>query len=92
MPKKPAQNSPPDDAISKVETPDSKSLPQVSAAELLSFLKQTRGVQTWTEKEMAKALQIGLPEAKQGIIVLQLQGYIEPAGRQESGELQNKAI
>ena len=72
MPKKAAQNSRATGAISK--TRDSKSLPQVPAAELLSFLKQTRGVQTWTEKEMAKALKIGLPEAKQAIIVLQLQG------------------
>jgi hypothetical protein len=30
---------------------------------------------------MAKALKIGLPEAKQAIVVLQLQGYIEPAGQ-----------
>lgn len=81
MPKKSAQNSPAAGAVSKDRTPDSKSLPQVSAAELLSFLKQTRGVQTWTEKDMTKALKIGLPEAKQAIVVLQLQGYIEPAGQ-----------
>ena len=81
MAKKSAQNSPADGAISKRETPDSKSLAQVSAAELLSFLKQTRGVQTWTEKEIAKALKIGPPEAKQAVVVLQLQGYIEPAGQ-----------
>jgi hypothetical protein len=30
---------------------------------------------------MAKALKIGLPEPKQAILVLQLQGYIEPAGQ-----------
>jgi len=81
VPKKPAQNPSADGAISKADTPDSKSLPQLPAAELLSFLKQTRGVQTWTEKEMAKALKIGLPEAKQAIVVLELQGYIEPAGQ-----------
>lgn len=81
MAKKPAQNSPAADAISKDPTSDSKSLPQVPAAELMSFLKQTRGVQTWTEKEMAKVLKIGLHEAKQAILVLQLQGYIEPAGQ-----------
>ena len=81
MPKKSAQNSSAASAASRGDTPNSKSLPQVPAAELLSFLKQTRGVQTWTEKEMAKALKIGLPEAKQAIMVLQLQGYIEPAGQ-----------
>lgn len=81
MPKKAAQNSPADGTISQDDTPVSKPPPQVPAAELLSFLKQTRGAQTWTEKEMAKALKIGLPEAKQAIVVLQLQGYIEPAGQ-----------
>ena len=65
MPKKTAQNSRAAGVASKGDTPDSNSLPRVPAAELLSFLKQTRGMQTWTEKDMAKALKIGLPEAKQ---------------------------
>jgi hypothetical protein len=57
---------------------DRKGLP---AAELLSFLKEVRGVQTWTEKDVAKTLRIGLPQAREAIAVLQLQGYIEPAGK-----------
>ncbi len=59
----------------------SKSSPGTPAAELLSFLKEIRGVSTWSEKDLAKALKIGLAEAKQAVEVLQLQGYIEPAGR-----------
>lgn len=47
------------------------------AAELLRFLKQPRGIHTWTEKDLAKALKIGLSEAKDATVVLQLQGYIE---------------
>jgi hypothetical protein len=81
MPKKPAQNSVAGAANSNRDTPHSKSPRHVPAAELLSFLKQTGGTQTWTEKDMAKALKVGLPEAKQAIVVLQLQGYIEPAGQ-----------
>jgi hypothetical protein len=50
------------------------------AAELLSFLKECRGVQTWTEKELANTLKIGLPQAKEAIAVLQLQGYVQPIG------------
>ncbi len=50
------------------------------AAELLSFLKQARTVQTWTDKDLAKALKIGVPEAKEAIAALELQGYIEAAG------------
>jgi hypothetical protein len=80
MPKKPAQSSTATGAIPSTEGARSKSLPQLPATELLSFLKQTRAVGTWTEKDLAKALKIGLPEAKEAIAVLQLQGYIEPAG------------
>jgi len=53
---------------------------EIPAAELLSFLKEFRGAQTWTEKDLAKILRIGLPPAKEANAVLQLQGYIEPAG------------
>ncbi len=62
------------------ENSSSKPIARVPAAELLSFLKQTRGVQSWTDKDLAKALKIGLPEAKEAIAALQLQGYIEAAG------------
>ena len=65
----------------KPDPPNSKSPPQLPAMELLSFLKQTRTTQTWTEKDLTKALKIGLPEAKQAMVVLQLQGYIAPAGQ-----------
>jgi hypothetical protein len=53
---------------------------EIPAAELLSFLKEVPGVQTWTEKDLANTLRIGLPQAKEAVAVLQLQGYIEPAG------------
>ena len=61
-------------------TPTAQSASEVPAAELLSFLRQTRGIQTWTEKDLAKALKISVPEAKEAIAALQLQGYIEAAG------------
>ena len=37
-------------------------------------------MQTWTEKELANTLRVGLPQAKEAVTVLQLQGYIQPAG------------
>jgi predicted transcriptional regulator len=49
------------------------------AAELLSFLKQTHG--PWTERDLAKALNISSAEAKEAIAAMQLQGYAEPIGR-----------
>ena len=93
MPKKPAQSSTTTSAIPSSERATSKSPPRLPATELLSFLKQSRAVGTWTEKDLAKALKIGLPEAKEAIAVLELQGYIGPAGHTgkwritEQGEL-----
>lgn len=58
-----------------------KSFPSIPAAELLSFLKEIRAAQTWTEKDLSKALNIALAQANEAISVLELQGYIEPAGR-----------
>lgn len=81
MPKQRSQDSASSSAISDADTDNSKSLPQLPAAALLSFLKQARGVQTWTEKELAKELKIGSSDAKQAMVVLQLQGYIEPVGQ-----------
>jgi predicted ArsR family transcriptional regulator len=53
------------------------------AAELFSFLKEIRSIQTWTEKELSKALNIPVAQAKEAMAVLEMQGYIEPAGRTE---------
>lgn len=50
------------------------------AAALLSFLKEIGGIQIWTEKELANALKVTSSRAKEATAVLQLQGYIEPAG------------
>lgn len=52
----------------------------IPAAELLSCLKELRGFQPWTENDLAKTLRAGLPKAKEAVTVLQLQGYVEPAG------------
>lgn len=59
----------------------SKSPSSLPAAGLLSFLKENTGAQTWTERDLANALKIDLATAKDTIAVLQLQGYVELAGR-----------
>jgi hypothetical protein len=53
------------------------------AAELFSFLKEIRTAQTWTEKDLSNALNIPVAQAKEAMAILELQGYIEPAGRTE---------
>jgi hypothetical protein len=45
----------------------------------LSFLKQTHG--PWTERGLAKALNLSFAEAKEAVSAMQLQGYIEPISR-----------
>lgn len=81
MTKKRSQTPAPGDAIPNADAGNLKSSPRMPAAELLSFVKQIRGLTTWTEKDLAKALKIAVAEAKEAVAVLQLQGYIEAAGR-----------
>ena len=57
--------------------------PAVPAAAALSFLKETRGVTTWTVRDMASTLQIKPKETGQVIAILELQGYVKPAGKNE---------
>jgi len=55
----------------------------VSAAAAFSFLKQTKGLLTWTLDDLAKSLKISVAEGKQALAALAMQGYIKP---QERGE------
>jgi hypothetical protein len=50
------------------------------AAAVLSFLKQTRAAVPWTERDLAKSLNITVSEARQALVVVQLEGYVAPAG------------
>ena len=52
----------------------------IPAAEALSFLKQTKGNVTWGIGDLAKTLNIPIPEAKRIASVLELQGYVKPQG------------
>jgi len=55
----------------------------VSAAAAFSFLKETKGLLTWTLSVPAKSLKISLAEAKQVLAALEMQGYIKPHGTGE---------
>lgn len=52
------------------------SLPSIPAVEALSFLRETRGVSTWTARDMATSLKIRVAEVKQVIAVMEMQGYV----------------
>ena len=46
-------------------------------------MRETRGVTTWTVRDMADSLKIGVADAKRVIPILELQGYVKPAGANE---------
>lgn len=53
------------------------------AAEAFSFLRETRGISTWTVRDMSKSLNMTPADAKEAIAILELQGYVKPAGKDE---------
>lgn len=53
--------------------------PSIAAAAALSFLKETKGIVTWTRADLAKSLQVDKKAADQAITVLEMQGYVKPA-------------
>src|ERR1700730_15998896 len=55
--------------------------PSVFAAAAFSFLKETKGLLTWTPDDLAKSLKISVAEGKQVLAALEMQGYIKPHGR-----------
>lgn len=65
--------------------PEAKSIasPAVPLAAVLSFLKDTRGITTWTARLMTEILRIAPKEAKQALVILELQGYVKPSGKNE---------
>jgi hypothetical protein len=48
------------------------------AAALLSFLKETRGVTSWTARDLARSLNISPTAAKQALAIFEMQGYVKP--------------
>jgi DNA-binding transcriptional regulator YhcF (GntR family) len=52
----------------------------LAAAEVLSFLKQTRAAVPWTERDLAKVLNISMNEARRALAIMQFEGYVASAG------------
>jgi hypothetical protein len=53
--------------------------PLVAAEAALSFLKETKGLLTWSAADLANSLKIARPEAEKVIALLGAQGYVKPA-------------
>ena len=82
MPQLTRQSHPPKNKTGKRSFSGEVQAP-VSAAAAFSFLKETKGLLTWTPSDLAKSLKISLAEAKQVLAALEMQGYIKPHGRDE---------
>jgi hypothetical protein len=65
-------------AISKSKTPR-ELMPSVPAAAVMSFLKDTRGLMTWTTRDLAETLDIPPSEAAKVITIMEMQGYVKAA-------------
>jgi DNA-binding transcriptional regulator YhcF (GntR family) len=56
---------------------------QLSFLNLFSFLKETRGMTSWTLRDLAKSLKISPAAAKHALAILEMQGYVKPTGSAE---------
>jgi hypothetical protein len=54
-------------------------MPSIPAAAVMSFLKDTRGLMTWTTRDLAATLDIPASEAAKVLIIMEMQGYVKAA-------------
>jgi hypothetical protein len=76
--------------------PPATGMPDVPAAAVMSFLKDTRGLLSWTTRDLADALRITPDDAASVLAIMDMQGYVKavhgkaewfttPAGQTVSG-------
>ncbi|MDP9339736.1 MAG: hypothetical protein M3P45_12810, partial [Acidobacteriota bacterium] len=54
-------------------------MPSVPAAAVMSFLKDTRALVSWTNRDLAETLGIAAGEAAKVITIMEMQGYVKSA-------------
>jgi len=54
-------------------------MPSIPAAAVMSFLKDTRGLMSWTARDLAETLGIPASEAARVITIMETQGYVKAA-------------
>jgi hypothetical protein len=54
-------------------------MPSVPAAAVMSFLKDTRGLLSWTTRALAETLNIPVSDAAKVITIMEMQGYVKAA-------------
>lgn len=56
---------------------------QLSRPSVFSFLKDTRGIVSWTTRDLADTLKVSLAQANDALPILEMQGYVKRSGRNE---------
>jgi len=59
--------------------PAANIMPSIPAAAVMSFLKDTRGLLSWSTRELAETLGITAAEAAKVIVIMEMQGYVKAA-------------
>jgi hypothetical protein len=57
--------------------------PELSRDAVFSFLKDTRGMVSWTARDLAKTLGVTLAQANDALPILEMQGYVKRTGKNE---------
>jgi hypothetical protein len=64
---------------SKKSKSERELMPPVTAAAVMSFLKDTRVLVSWTSRDLAETLGVASAEAAKVITIMEMQGYVKPA-------------
>lgn len=65
------------------KAPAAKSAARLERDAVFSFLKDTRGMISWTARDLAETLGVTLAQANDALPVLEMQGYIRSSGKDE---------
>ncbi len=66
--------------------PDKKQkrpLPEIGRAAAMSLLKETRGMLSWSARDLAETLGVTLAQANDALPILEMQGYVKRQGKEE---------
>ncbi|HEY6466646.1 MAG TPA: hypothetical protein VIY69_11685 [Candidatus Acidoferrales bacterium] len=69
------------DKFQKVPAP--KPSAKLGRDAVFSFLKDTRGMVSWTARDLSETLGVTLAQANDALPVLEMQGYVRPSGKDE---------
>ncbi|MGH9572023.1 MAG: hypothetical protein ACRD40_00620, partial [Candidatus Acidiferrales bacterium] len=67
----------------KRSKPEKSAPPQLVREAVFSFLKDTRGMISWTARDLAETLNVTITQANIALPILEMQGYVKRIGNDE---------